>query len=214
MHMAAQFSTHNEIVTRGAGSARALAARQAFDVSVAILEVRHVPSRRGLGAAITANDAPQPLVSVRCAKQEQRWLAPWRGADAVFDRAARHTFAGAHDSDALVISIADQVKAGTNNHHAKATLPLAALDLTHPVYMWLPADVEQSKRRRGPQRALNKISDGAAAFRVAVGGAATAHTDVDFDPLRKQPQQVRSRMTIDSVVASVIAVFLFFRSDC
>ena len=84
----------------------------------------------------------------------------------------------------------DQVSPRRQVRRGAATLPLAALDLTHPVYLWLPADAEKRKRRRAPARALAGISEGATALRVAMGGAAALHDNVDFDPLQSERQQV------------------------
>jgi hypothetical protein len=160
-----------------------MAARQLYNVSVSVLEVRNVPPRRGLGAAITANCAPLASVTVRCGPSSHCWLAPRHGTDVTFDTAARHTFPDVVDSDSLDISVADQLKKGSDAQRGRLSLPLSSLDLTHPLYLWLSAEQGGPRLPTNARQVLASFSEYANAARLSLCGRSTAHFDPQFDLL-------------------------------
>lgn len=154
-------------------------------MSVSILEVRNMPVRRGISAAITANDAPRACITIDCADTSRTWRATARGVDAAFDRSQRQTFPEACDSDSLVITVCDEVSEGATSHHAHCVLPLQPLELKDPVYVWVPATRIKRTRRKGVRGVMQRMSLAAGSMKAAFCGAHQASSDMHFDPLRK-----------------------------
>ena len=117
------------LLTRGELRA---APRGRVDVTASVLEVRNVPRRRGLGAALSATGAPAAGVALRCGGEAHSWSALARGSSAGFDAAARHTFANVPAAAALAVTVHDTLNATTRAQHAAVTLPVSYTHLTLP----------------------------------------------------------------------------------
>lgn len=161
-----------------------------FDISVSVLEVQNVPSRHGLGAALTANDAPLPSVVVSRGKNEHMWIATARGTSATFGTTERRMLLDLPADAKLRIALADGADRHTATMCGAVTLALGALDLSTPKYVWLEVAPAQSELPRGraaaPAAVLRMLSDGAGALKSTFG-VASAPPDLGFDPnLRRQ----------------------------
>lgn len=174
------------------------ARRRCFDVCVSVLEVHSVPPRKGLGAAITANDAPLPCVTIFAGKQNHTWTADTRGTAATF-KTIRHTFENVPATTHLRVNVCDRVSSNAPELHGIAEIPLNSLDLTNPLYMWLeapPVDAEVKGRQSRAQNAMfTAVSDGAGAVKAALGvGRAVQPETLSLDKSLQEPMRLRVRL--------------------
>lgn len=168
-------------------------------MSVSVLEVDHVPPRKGLGAAITANDAPLPCVTVGAGKQKHSWTADARGTQATF-KTIRHTFEKVPANTSLRVNVYDHVSSNAPDLHGVAHIPLNSLDLTNPLYMWLEAlapheDVD-GMQSRAHNAVFRAVSDGAGAVKAAIGvGSRTVQPEnFNLDETPREPIRLRVRL--------------------
>lgn len=161
-----------------------------------------MPPRKGLGAAITANDAPLPSVTVSVGSQKRSWVADTRGTQATF-RTVRHTFENVPARTDLKVTVYDHVSSSAPEPHGVAKIPLNGLDLTNPVYMWLEApackediDLRQSRAHNAMFRA---VSDGAGAVKAALGVGLRGVQPESFELEEAPVEHIQLRVRLEAV---------------